>query len=190
MDSRVPAPAAARWPPPFRREETEAFVSHVRSRQSEASGDRMLEWCSSPEYRSQNIRFRKTRTLSKKAIDAYIPEGIQRADFTEPLDGNQRLIFFFRCLYDAIKELLRNTRFAGRQYTHAEIKFNSTGGRVYSAFNTGEVYELAQLHAGDGVSPVPIFISSDGTMVSKKMGGHPIFRECLFLSLSLDIGLY
>ena len=54
-DSRVPAPAAARGPPPFRREETEAFVSHVRSRQSEASCDRMLEWCSSREYRSQNI---------------------------------------------------------------------------------------------------------------------------------------
>ena len=97
--------AAARWPPPFRREETEAFVSHVRSHQSEASGDRMLEWCSSREYCSQNILYRKTCTLSKKAIDAYIPEGIQRADFTEILDGNQRLIFFFRCLYDAIKEL-------------------------------------------------------------------------------------
>ena len=62
--------------------------------------------------------------------------------------------------------------------------------QVYSAFNTGAVYELAQVHAGDGVSPVPIFISSDATMVSKKMGGHPIIRECAVLSLSLDIGLY
>ena len=26
------------------------------------------------------------RTLSNKAIDAYIPEGIHRADFTESLD--------------------------------------------------------------------------------------------------------
>ena len=41
------------------------------------------------------------------------------------------------------------------------------------------VYELAQIHAGDGVSLVICFISSDVTMVSKKMGGRPIIRKCL-----------
>jgi hypothetical protein len=42
------------WPPSplasFSREETEAFVSYARSRVGEVHGDRMLEWCSSPEY--------------------------------------------------------------------------------------------------------------------------------------------
>jgi hypothetical protein len=33
------------------------------------------------------------------------------------------------------------------------------------------------MHAGEGVSPVPIFLSSDATLVSKKLGGHPIMRE-------------
>ena len=46
------------------------------------------------------------RTFSRAAVNEYVPEGVQRADFTEPLDGCQRLIFFFRSLYYAIKELL------------------------------------------------------------------------------------
>jgi hypothetical protein len=50
---------------------------------------------------------------------------------------------------------------------------------VYQGFNTGEVYEVAQLHAGDGVSPVPCFLTSDFTLVSKKMGGHPILCKLL-----------
>ena len=179
-DSSVPAPhanIAKGRPPSFSREETEAFVSYARSRVGEAHGDRMLEWCSSPEYRSRNVSMKRTRTLSKRAVSEHIPEGVKSANFTETLDGSQRLIFYYRCLYDAIKELLRNARFAGRQYTHAEIKYNSTGGRAYSAFNTGEVYELAQLHAGKDVSPVPIFLSNDATLLTKKLGGHPIICE-------------
>jgi hypothetical protein len=61
--------SAARWPmearhPSFSREETEAFVSYARSRVGEVHGDRMLEWCSSPEYRSRNVSMKWTRTLS------------------------------------------------------------------------------------------------------------------------------
>ena len=177
MDSSVAAPHGQGGPPAFSREETEVFVSYARSRVGESHGDRMLEWCSSPEYRSRNVSMKRMRTLSKRAIREHIPEDVKSANFTEALDGSQRLIFYYRCLYDAIKELLRNARFAGRQYTRAEIKYNSTGGRAYSAFNTGVVYELAQMHAGKDVSPVPIFLSSDATLLTKKLGGHPIICE-------------
>ena len=88
------------------------------------------------------------------------------------------MVFSFRCLYDAIKELLRNARFDGRQYTQAEVVVNAAGDRVYSAFNTGSVYEAAQLHCGPNCSPVPIFLSSDGTVIGKSMAGHPIICEC------------
>jgi hypothetical protein len=148
----------------------------------------MLEWASNPKYRSKNLRYGSIHTLAEHAIDEFIPDGVMKEDFTEALDGSQRLIFFWRCLYDAIKELLRNARFAGKQYTHAEIKYDSTGARVYSAFNTGEVYEVGQMYAGEGVSPVPIFLSSDATLVSKKLGGHPIMRESpIHLSGSLHV---
>jgi hypothetical protein len=43
--------------------------------------------------------------------------------------------------------------------------------------NTREVYELAQVHAGKDVSAVPIFLSSDATLLTKKLGGHPIIYE-------------
>ena len=98
-DSSVPAPhanIAKGRPPSFSREETEAFVSYARSRVGEAHGDRMLEWCSSPEYRSRNVSMKRTRTLSKRAVSEHIPEGVKSANFTETLDGSQRLIFYPR----------------------------------------------------------------------------------------------
>jgi hypothetical protein len=132
----------------------------------------MLEWCTNPQYSAQHVRHNNVRSLSAKAIKEFVPDGVQSADFTEPLDGSQRLIFYFRCLYDAIKELLRNARFTGRQYTQAVIKLDAVGKRVYSAFNTGEVYEIAQVKAGPNVSPVPVFLSSDATLVD---GGARIY---------------
>ena len=180
-DSVVDAPEQsrkrARAAPRFTREESEAFSSYTQSRVGEQHADRMLEWASNPKYRSRSLRYGSMHTLAEHAIHEFVPDGVMQADFTEALDGSQRLLFFWRCLYDAIKELLRNARFAGKQYTHAEFKYNSTGAHAFSAFNTGEVYELGQMHAGEGVSPVPIFLSSDATLVSKKLGGHPILCE-------------
>ena len=86
-DSSVPAPQGQERPPSFSREETEAFVSYARSRVGEPHSDRMLEWCSSPEYRSRNVSMKRTRTLSKRAIREHIPEGVKSANFTETLDG-------------------------------------------------------------------------------------------------------
>ncbi len=42
----------------------------------------MLEWCSSPEYRSRNVSMKRTRTLSKRAIREHIPEGVKSAQKT------------------------------------------------------------------------------------------------------------
>ncbi len=71
---------------------------------------------------------KRTRTLSKRAIREHIPEGVESAIFTETLDGCQRLFFYYRCLYDAIKELLWNARFAGRQYSDATLLTKKLGG--------------------------------------------------------------
>jgi hypothetical protein len=163
----------------FSRAEAEVMSTYTRSRVGEHHADRLLEWCTSPEYRAEQVRYSKIRTFSKKAVNHYVPDGIQREDFTQPLDGSQRLVFYFRCLYDAIKELLRNVRFNGRQYTQAEVKFTPLGRRVYTSINTGKVLEVAQLHAGPDVAPVVVLLSSDATLVSKKTGGHPILCECM-----------
>ena len=58
-----------------------------------------------------------TGSLSRKAVKEYLPLGVQSADFTQKLDGPQKVIFYYRDLYDAAKELLKNPKFAGKQYT-------------------------------------------------------------------------
>ena len=182
FDSAVDAPERMRnRQPRFNREETEVMSSYTRSRVGEPHGDRLLEWATSPEFRAQQVRYRKMCPFSKAVINEYVPEGVQRVDFTEPLDGCQRLIFFFRSLYDAIKELLKNARFSGRQYTQADVKFHPDGLRAYNTINSGKVFEAAQITAGPGVSPVLLLVSSDSTLVSKSMGGHPILGEYIFL---------
>ena len=161
----------------FSRGEAEVMSTYTRSRVGEPHADRLLEWCTSPEYRAEQVRYSKIRTLSKKAVNHYVPDGIQREDFTQTLDGSQRLVFYFRCLYDAIKELLRNVRFNGRQYTQADVKFNPIGRRTYTNISTGKVFEAAQIRAGPDVAPILVLLSSDATLVSKKTGGHPILSE-------------
>ncbi len=90
-------------------------------------------------------------------------------------------IFYYSDLYDAAKELLKDPKFAGKQYTEAEIRINAQGLREFSAFNTGKVFEAAQAYAGDRVSPIPIFLyiflSRNATLIGKRGGAHPIISE-------------
>jgi len=134
VDSVVPPPRwvverDARHETKFSREEAEVFVTYTEShkRPGESLGDRMLDWASCSQYNAQNVHSRKIRHLVKRAVDEFIPEDVERADFSEKLDGAQTMVFYFRCLYDAIKELLRNARFNGRQYTQAEVVLNAAG---------------------------------------------------------------
>ncbi len=50
----------------------------------------------------------------------------------------------------------------------------------YGAINRGEMYEVAQARAGPDTSQMPIFLSSDTTVICKKMGAHPIICESFY----------
>ena len=114
------------------------------------------------------------RSMGKQAIDLNIPGGVISKDFSEKLDGSQRMSFFCRSLHDACKQLANTSRFAGKQYTQFELVHTEDGKRKYGAINRGEMYEVCQGHAGQDTSPMPMFLSSDTTVICKKMGAHPI----------------
>ena len=69
------------------------------------------------------------------------------------------------------------------QYKQADVLYNRNGTRKLGHLNRSGMYEECQFSAMEGlsygVSPVPIFLSSDTTVICKKMGGHPIIRESL-----------
>lgn len=127
----------------------------------------------------------KMRTMRRKAVKLNIPDGVQQRDFTVRADGSQRMVFFFRSLYDAVKQLLRSSRFAGKQYTQFEKVYTSGQKRKFGAINRGEMYEISQAYAGPDVSPLPVFLSSDTTVICKKMGAHPIISECASNCISM-----
>ena len=137
----------------------------------------MLQWATNPKFKPDRIRYTKMKTMGKKAVKLNIPAGVMHRDFTEPADGAQRIIFFFRSIYDAIKELLRAPRFRGKQYFEFEKVYSAGQKRQYGAINRGEMYEIAQGYAGADVSPLPVFLSSDTTVICKHMGAHPIICE-------------
>jgi hypothetical protein len=115
--------------------------------------------------------------MGKQAVKLNMPGGVLQKDFSEPADGAQRMIFFYRSLYDAVKQLLRSARLAGRQYTGFERVYSVGQKRKLGAINRGEMYEISQGYAGRDVSPLPVFLSSDATVICKKMGAHPIISE-------------
>ncbi len=119
------------------------------------------------------------KTMGKKAIDLNIPGGVISRDFSEKADGSQRMVVFFRSLYDAIKQLASNSRFAGKQYTQFEMIHTAGSKRIYGAINRGEMYEIAKGYAGADCSPMPVFLSSDATVICqcKKISAHPIICE-------------
>jgi hypothetical protein len=180
VNSVVPPPAHhANLVSPFNRSELEVFAHHTTSaaHSGDAHGDRMLEWATNPKFRPDRIRYTKMKTMGKKAVRLNIPAGVMHKDFTEPADGCQRMVFFFRSMYDAVKELLRSPRFRGRQYTEFEKVYTAGNKRQYGAINRGTMYEIAQGYAGPDVSPIPVFLSSDTTVICKKMGAHPLICE-------------
>ena len=116
--------------------------------------------------------------MGKKAVLLNIPGGVLlQKDLSEPADGAQRMVFFYRSMYDAVKQLLRSARLAGRQYTGFEKVYSAGQKRKYGAINRGDMYEISPGYAGPDVSPLPMFLSSDATVICKKMGAHPIISE-------------
>ncbi len=178
-----PPPHAANKKSPFNRSEFELFATHTTSAEhtGDEHGDRLLEWASHPKFRSDR-RYVKMKTMGRKAVKFNIPAGVLQKDFSEPADGAQRMVFFYRSLYDAIKQLLRSARFKGRQYTEFERIYSVGHKRQYGAINRGEMYEICQGYVGRDVLPLPVFSCSDATVICKHMGAHPIICESMALS--------
>jgi hypothetical protein len=157
------------------------FAHHTTSaaHSGDSNGDRLLEWATNPDFKAERVRYVRMRTMGKHAVKLNMPGGVLQKDFSEPADGAQRMIFFYRSLYYAVKQLLRSVRFAGRQHTGFEKVYSDSAGqkRKYGAINRGEMYEINQGYAGPDVSPLPVFLSSDSTVICKKMGAHPIISE-------------
>ena len=188
MRSEVQKPQhQAEKPSPFNRSEFEVFAHHTMGAglSGAAQGDSLLLWATNPKFKGDRIRFMKMRTMRRKAVKLNIPDGVQQRDFTVRADGSQRMVFFFRSLYDAVKQLLRSSRFAGKQYTQFEKVYTSGQKRKFGAINRGEMYEISQAYAGPDVSPLPVFLSSDTTVICKKMGAHPIISECASNCISM-----
>ena len=119
--SVVPPQKRARFqkdqPLKFSREATEAFSTYRESGVSKRTGDNLLNWASHPKYRGIRLGFSRIRTLSRQAERAYLPSGVKSADLTEKQDGAQKLIFYYRDLYEAAKELFEKNQLC-RQAVH------------------------------------------------------------------------
>jgi hypothetical protein len=170
----------------FTREEAEMAGTLTSAQMSRATSDRLLQVVSNPKFRGKRVRRVRSRAFLEAVVKEYGSGGVKEADFTEPLDGNQKMVLYYRDLHSCVVSLLQNPRFVDRQYTQFRYQRDEGGFRVYGAFNTGEWYEFAQVKAnalspnGEKVSPVPVFLSSDVTAARKKLPLYPIYCGCPF----------
>jgi hypothetical protein len=101
------------------------------------------------------------------------------------------MVFFYPSFYNAIKQLLCNARFKGWQYTEFEKVYSVGHKRQYGAINRSEMYETCQGHAGRDVSPLPVFLSSDATVICKHMGAYPIIsKSCIYIRANTYIYIH
>ncbi len=63
--------------------------------------------------------------MGRNAVKLNIPGGVLQKDLSEHANGAQRMVFFCRSLFDAVKQLVRSARLPGKQHTGFE--------KVYSA---------------------------------------------------------
>ena len=180
VNSAVPPPLNRTQPTSaFNRSEFEVFAHHTTSaaHSGDSNGDRLLEWATNPKFKAARVRFVRMRTMGRNAVKLNVPGGVLQKDLSEPADGTQRMVFFYRSLYDAVKQLLRSARLAGKQHTQFEKVYSVGQKRKYGEINRSDMYETCQGYAGPDVSPVPVFLSSDATVICKTMGAHPIISE-------------
>ena len=169
----------------FSKSEAELLGTFTSSSMTREDGDRLMQWASNKCFKGEDVQPVKICTLIDSVAKKYAPEGVKRADFTEEMDGDQRIVFYYRDLFTCVINLLQHPRFKARQYTKFRLVRDVQGHRVYGAFNTGDWYRVAQITAGNSapdkrVSPVPVFLSSDATYAKKSVGVWPIYCWCPF----------
>ena len=96
----------------------------------------------------------------------------------KPGDGSQKLEFFTRNVENVIRELLADIRLAGNQHFEYKEYRNAAGKRIFACDANGSVtFQIAQIHAGDGVVPVSLVLYIDGTFMKNGIPIRPIYRK-------------
>ncbi len=94
----------------FNLSEYEVFAHHTTSaaHSGDSNGDRLLEWATNPKFKGERVRYVRMQTMGRNAVKLNIPGGVLQKDLSEPADHDcaQRMVFFYRSLYDAVKQLL------------------------------------------------------------------------------------
>ena len=149
-------------------------------------GDDMLKWASNHAYRPQKLRFANSRGMVRKVCGKYVPEGVKGYNFHEPLDGKQNVMFYCRAILPCLRRILSRQKYAGNFYSRFRAVRDGDGYRIFGAFNTSDFYQFAYVTAqtkrigglgglGDHVVPVPAFLSTDITVVRKRVSFYPCF---------------
>ena len=171
-----------REPCPFNREQGEAWGTYVSSSMSRNEGDDMLRWAGNHAYRSRRLKFRTVRSMSDEVRKEYVPEGVKRLNFHEPLDGHQNVMFYYRDLLPCITRLLSRPNANLIPYIKFRLVKGEDGICIIGALNTSNWYECSYVRAqefqvGDGspVTPLPIFCGTDVSIARKNMPAYPFF---------------
>jgi hypothetical protein len=165
----------------FNSSELEVFSHHTTSaaHSGDAHADRMLEWATNPKFRPDQIRYTKMKTMGEKAVRINIPAGVMQKDFNKPADGYQRMVFFFRSMYDAVRSYFAaHGLWAGSIQSLKRFTLQDRSASMAQSTEATCTKLLRGLQAaGPDVSPVPVFLSSDTTVICKKKGAHIIICE-------------
>jgi hypothetical protein len=86
---------------------------HTLVIQMETLRDRLLEWATNSKFKDERVRHVRMQTMGRNAVKLNIPGSVDydhdneaskcvQKDLSEPADGAQFMVFFFRSLYDLL----------------------------------------------------------------------------------------
>ena len=132
----------------------------------------ILRLLQTPGFNAADVRARTFATLVK-CLDERADGTLQSENMGIPMDGEQEVVFYWRCPRQAVLEILQDNRLADRLYLYAARILDAQGRAVVGPANTGQKWMQDQAIL-PGTCLAQVVIGSDGTIIRKRLGIHPI----------------
>lgn len=88
-------------------------------------------------FDSEEISFTRIKSIYEKVLEAFGGGKVNEVSLQEPCDGTQKVMLFYRRLWDVVKELLQDRGFKGKVSFKPKPLYDKNGKRMVGPFSGG-----------------------------------------------------
>lgn len=146
-------------------------------------------------FDSKEISFTRIKPIYEKILKAFGGGQVHEVSLHQPCDGTQKVVLFYRRLWDVVKELLQDQGFQGKFTFRPKPLYDKNGNRMVGPFSGGinsciyvvcayttEIallvglwWEAIQEIAGADATVACILLYSDETRIFSHLTAYPVY---------------